>query len=286
MKKSLLLFLCSPTIDTYINSMTHAIDKHGIDHIVLVNLREIPSGKQIEFEEFKGELEKVILGLTKNIYFFKDKDGKWQQENVQIPNKFLGYELLRKVFCNSLDLRSVGYDFLRKNLKQLISEYENKGDFIIDLSGIPKRASIDVFMACSTIGVEKIVTFELKKKPEKFNTLYNNLETKDYEYVVLPDGESFIKSVEFLVAKKNSTKFFMVMSAIVISAIVVPLHIILKGKLGDSHWFVYGLLAFFTILSGIIPILDAWGAFNFYHFKSQVRSKLSSDRQTTRSFNQ
>jgi CRISPR-associated endoribonuclease Cas6 len=74
------------------------------------------------------------------------------------------------------------------DLERLIKLSGGAPNCIIDLTGMPKGASIDVFTVCFALGIKSIYTFELKKRfdpkmPDQ--SLYHSLTDDSYSYTCL-----------------------------------------------------------------------------------------------------
>lgn len=257
-ENSLLLFVISPNVGTYINAMTHAVIHHGINKIVLVHIDNAPIGEPIDFSQFRKDLENAIDELPNGKYLTRQKDGSLKTENFELPNEFTGYSKLKDIYKRNHVVKDLSYDWLKSNLQSLIKQF---GECIVDLTGVVKRVAFDIFIACSYIGIDKVTTFE-KKDHTKYgvNALYHNLNPpNDSEYVFLHNSSEFIDSLDAISTKKNWKKLVIVMVAILLAAFVIFVDYQYRDNPNESLRAVVIASQIFAIFGGILPLLDAWG---------------------------
>ncbi|HNN27269.1 MAG TPA: hypothetical protein PKK18_12585 [Chitinophagales bacterium] len=243
---TLLVFVLSPNIPPYINSITHAVKHHGVNKIIFLNINNAPVGETHDFPRFMRQFSEIVNGLANNTF---------EGEKIDIGT-FDGYTLLKSVFTTYKIERDVSYDFLKSNISGIIKEYGD--DCFLDLTGVPKRLAFDIFIACSYLGLERMIIFELKTNKRNAAALYHNLQPTEFEYVFLPKSEEFVSSIEAISSKKNFNKLMIVISAIILSSIIAWINYYYKNKNSDT-WIFLILTQVFAIFGGILPILDAWG---------------------------
>jgi len=248
MANTLIVFIGSNNVGTYINAMSHAIDMHQIDQIVLIDLLEVPYEKRFDFSEF---VNKKLWDTIKDL-----AEGKFEGQEIAIPSNFQTYKILKKIFGGKKHIDSKNYQFLKDELNDLKGTYSSNA--MIDISGVPKRVAFDILAGCLAVGFDKIVTFELKQQRRGVEALYHNLKTSDYEHVKLSSLEQFNENIERYGAIKNRKRFLTVIAALV-SAILAFGYTYFKLKEGQPNWIFLFIVTLFTFFGGILPLFDVWG---------------------------
>lgn len=265
MGRSLLIFVGTPGVGSYINAMSNAVNKYDVERIALVNVIESPSGQLIDFEHFANEtLRDTLRGLVEGIYREAKREGTGYQE-TQIPEakECEAYKKLKHVFGNSHSLEKVSYPFLTHDIEKLKDTYGP--DPIIDLSGAPKRVAIDILTACLAAGISDVMIFELENHMLAKSSqakLYHNLKEEDYKHVVLPRWEPLISNIKFFSARQNRKQFRAVIVSILASLVLIIGYQIARILFGEGSWvswFLIGAITVIGLVGGVTPLIDAWG---------------------------
>ena len=264
MSKSLLVFVGSSNVGPYINVMANSVSTYGVDRIVLVNILSTPSGQQVNFVKFVNEiLWNTVSDLIEN---------KFESQTFQISKDFRAYKDLEQVFGKGHALDKVNYQFLRKDMERMSEIYGT--DAIVDISCVPKRWAIDILTACLAAGMSNVMLFELKRPVGGIQSLYHNLDEKDYEHVVLPNWEPLVGNIEFFSARQNRQKLWKVIISIVTSLILVIASQFVQIFFGVSNWFNLILVVAITVIGlvgGIEPIIEAWGGIHFLKLGKKLK---------------
>ena len=248
MLNTLIVFIGSGNVGTYINAMSHAIEMHEIDHIVLIDLLEVPYEKRLDFSDFvNNTLWQAIKDLD---------NGNFGKDKIEITDDFQTYKKLMDIYGNKRDIDTKNYQFLKDELNRLKEKYGNES--MIDISGVPKRVAFDILAGCLAVGFDKIVTFELKQQLRDSAALYHNLKSMEYEHVKLSSLEQFQKNIEHYKAIKNRKRNLTIVAAF-ISAMLTLAYTFTKLKIGGPNWIFVSVVMLFTFFGGILSVLDAWG---------------------------
>lgn len=266
MGRSLLVFIGSPNVGPYINAMANAVVKYDVDSITLVNIVESPSGQQVDFETFANKvLWDTLCGLVEGVYKeLKRGSTSYQETSVPEASKSEAYKKLKHVFGNDHSLAKVCYPFLTEDIEKLKN---TKGpDVIIDLSGVPKRASIDVLTACLAVGITDVMLFELEVPSSGVQTLYHNLQEKDYTHVVLPRWEPLIDNIRYFSARQNRNQLLTTVISILVSLALIVGYQFVRIRYGEGNWSSWLLIVAISVIGlvgGVTPIVNVWGGKHF-----------------------
>jgi len=277
MARSLLIFVGTPGVGSYINAMANAVSKYDVERIALVNVIESPSGQLIDFEHFANEiLRDTLRGLVEGVYREAKRDGTGYQETlVPEAKECEAYKKLKHVFSNSHSLEKVSYPFLTHDIEKLKDIYGP--DPIIDLSGTPKRVAIDILTACLAAGISDVMIFELEnhvltRSPQA--KLYHNLKEGDYKHVVLPRWEPLINNIKFFSARQNRKQLRAVIISILASLILIIGYQIVRVGFGEGSWlswFLIGAITVIGLVGGVTPIINAWGGIGLFLNESKKK---------------
>lgn len=248
MANTLIVFIGSNNVGVYINAMSHAIDMHQVDQIVLIDLLEVPYEKRFDFSNF---VNNTLWEAIKDL-----ETGKFSGQQFEIPSNYQTYRKLKDIFGVKKHIDSKNYQFLKDELNELKKQYG--ANAMIDISGVPKRVAFDILAGCLAVGFQKIVTFELKQQRRGVDALYHNLNASDYEHVKLSSLEQFRENIERYGAIRNRKRFLTVMAAL-ISAILAFAYTYFKLKEGQPNWVFLFIVTSFTFFGGILPLFDVWG---------------------------
>ena len=270
-----IVFAITPNVAPYLSTITHGIYKLGVNHIVLVEIIDVPSGHLIDdFHEFRLQrLEKALLGLSKGEYYsfrYNQHDQQWNEniESFEVPIHFEGYNMVRQ-HCSKgkIDHREINYKFLRKGLDRIVREYENQGEYFVDLTCVPKRVALDGFTACISLGIEDVVAFELKVPAKGKYTLYHNLKLEsDFELLILPKSEAFLESLRKIVSNKNRPYLIIVIFSILVIAVTSFVIYYQFYDKPEDKVFLTALIALelIAVVSGIFSIIGSWESVSLF----------------------
>lgn len=258
MSRTLLVFVVSPRLDPYANSMAHCIKVHGINRIVLIGVEESPLPPMIkDFRVFVNEeIWLFIKGLAEGKYVTKSPP----QEIPFEPADDI-YKRLFDVFASSKVIKKVNYQELRKEMAKLREEYGS--DVIVDITGTPKRLAADILASCLAAGIENVFTFELLVKPSGVDTLYHNLHHGQYEHVLLPSSAPLISNLSLFAVNQSKIELITVALALIASFLFVTAYLILRRWYGENNLLLILGMAFINILGGIFPLADIFSGTRF-----------------------
>lgn len=246
MSQSLLLLVGSSRPGVYINTMSYAVDNiEHIDRFVVVNIVGASIGDNNDFEEMINKsLWDLLSQLAQGTYGSKSISAKYSQLYAKVKDLY-AYRSTERL----------NYIFLRSEVRRLRERYGSGA--IVDITSVPKRVAIDVLAACLAEGMTQVTLFELKRQGER---LYHELSQSEYEYLVIPDRTPLMTNIEVFMAKRNFQKFMSVIITICISILIMVFAQLGLGGLGG--WLMTVLMAAFSIIGGISPIIDALGGIN------------------------
>ncbi len=264
-KRILITFASSDNIYSYINSMVNSVVEYNIQSIVVVKTKGFPSGRELNLSDFSNKLKDKVLELSidKNLKYYNNEG---EEKVMTTKPDFRGYKKLNEILESQLIPDSISYTFLRWDVKDILNKFESQGDIIVDLTGADKRAYIDIFMACTSIGIEKIGIFELRRRTQRGKeqfTLYHNLAiNKDFDFVIISKDHAFLDSLELIVAKKNSISLYITIFILLLLALVAFSDYYFQIKNGENKYteLIFGIITLFT---GIYSVIGAWGSFQW-----------------------
>lgn len=272
-KRILITFASSDNIPTYINSMVNAVVEYNVQSIVIVKTKGFPSGRELNLSEFSSKIKDKVDELAKdeNLIYYNA-----QAEEIRTDTKpdFRGYKRLKEILESSLIPDSITYTFLRWDVKEILKKFELQGDIIVDLTGADKRAYIDIFMACTSVGIEKIGIFELRRRvnreKEQFTLFHNLANNKDFDFVIISRDKAFLDSLELIVAKKNNKYLYFTIFILIVLGVIAFSDYFLQIRNGENRYteLILGLITLFT---GIYSVIGAWGSFQW---KALNRKKI------------
>lgn len=266
------VFVSSQNPFPYINALTTAVKEFDSNTFVLVKITGFPSERPLNLLDFANNQIKnnlIEFANEKNLKFFDNK-------GIEITNStksFDGYKLLLEHFGNRLKFEQIRYKLLKWDIKEILQKYSNEGEVIVDITGADKRAAIDIFMACTAMGIEKVGLFELRRaidrSKDKQYTMYHNLNDEDYEYPFMLQDVAFIESVQFLIAKRNRVYLWIVIG-IILALSAVAFYYTYKFRGEGNTWIPQLILGAIAVITGIYSIIGAWSTNDF---KALIRKK-------------
>jgi hypothetical protein len=248
MARTLLMFLGSPHVDSYLNVMANAVDKCDVNQIVLLEVSNTPSGQPGDLASLEENLRKAVIDLA---------DGKYKGQAFNVGMGVSEYQNLKQVFLNARTVKKINYLFLREEVARLKVIYST--DAIVDVTGTPKRIAIDILAACLAVDMQYVTLFELRIPAAGISALYHNIKnTSSYDVVVLANEAPLLSNIEVFSARQNRLKLSVVVSSILISILLTVLYQWGGIAFGQGNWFLVGALVFINFVGGIVPIIDAW----------------------------
>lgn len=272
-KRILITFASSDNIYTYINSMANAVVEYNIQSIVIVKTKGFPSGRELNLSEFSGRIKDKIdeLAQDENLIYY---NANAEEIRTETKPDFRGYKRLRDILESNLIPDSITYTFLRWDVKEILKKFETQGDIIVDLTGADKRAYIDIFMACTSVGIEKIGIFELRRRIKRGNeqyTLFHNLaNNKDFDFVIISKDKAFLDSLELIVARKNNKSLYLTIIMLLILGVIASLNYFFQINNGENKYAEL-IIVLITLFTGIFSVIGAWGSFQW---KALNRKKM------------
>jgi hypothetical protein len=178
MPKTLLLFLTSPTVDTYVNAIAHAYDKLEVDRYIVVRVKNSPATLRDEREKPQEIRDRILtqIGLLAK--------GKYADRQLPSAPELSIYQ--RMYDGLKLGDEEIDYTNLRIELVGLIKKYGGTNQCIVDLTGASKSLAVDIVVMCLAIKLNMVFMFDLnvkidRNRPEDF--LYHRLRQNfDYDY--------------------------------------------------------------------------------------------------------
>ncbi len=272
-KRILITFASSDNIYTYINSMANAVVEYNIQSIVIVKTKGFPSGRELNLSEFSGRIKDKIdeLAQDENLIYY---NANAEEIRTETKPDFRGYKRLRDILESNLIPDSITYTFLRWDVKEILKKFETQGDIIVDLTGADKRAYIDIFMACTSVGIEKIGIFKLRRRIKRGNeqyTLFHNLaNNKDFDFVIISKDKAFLDSLELIVARKNNKSLYLTIIMLLILGVIASLNYFFQINNGENKYAEL-IIVLITLFTGIFSVIGAWGSFQW---KALNRKKM------------
>lgn len=228
LEKELCIFVASAdkNVIKYINIITHAVKFFDIKNIIFIKLVNNDTLEDFDLSKYvRTNINDKLRALSDEYPFYED---------------------VFKVFSNSKEDRDLDYVLL----KDYIKEHKTNNTFY-DLTSLPKVLCMSIFMKLISCRVENIFNFEILDFSARDKT-YDKLSKTDFRVVRLVDQDSFTNIVNEYTKKQNKDKLCVVVFSTVFSLVLM---FIFKNNI---VWI--GTL--FTILSGILPILELAGIFN------------------------
>lgn len=247
MSRTLITFIGSSNVGTYLNTISHLSDKYDIEKIIFISLTEAPLEIYIDIDKIiTAELYEVISELAENKY--KGKSLNLSEEERKI------YYKAKEIMSRNKRIRTVNYNFFNSELEKIIKDA--KEDVIFDITALPKRIGIDVFVELLSIGFNNIINFEIKNPKKAKNTengfLYHSLvKENNYELVFLSKEEQFYKNVKYYILQQEKSKFLCIFISLLISTGIAIVQVFINKKIELTT-----LLLFLSILSGVIPLIE------------------------------
>lgn len=230
MPKTLLIFLFSPNIDTYINVISYTYENMSIESVKLIHIKGIKTGlSDSKASEISNQIW-IRLGELSSCF-----SGVYKQVNERLLKR---------------ELVPIEYLNLSKELKQLIKGQRNL-KCVVDLTSAPKRPSIDIFSVCLALGIESVYTFELIVKYDSKNNdrfLYHALNREDYSYACLNETDP-VKSSQSSLLRKSYLLWYVG----AVSLVVMLISLMVFVTIGPESSFIQGLNLTAAVVGLISP---------------------------------
>ncbi len=217
------------SINLYLNIISHAITYLSVTNLYFVKITNSES----------------IQDTDVSLYVNKNMNDEIIRRKALNPDL---YEKIYQVFTNNKKVLS--WDILL--IKQYIKKMKTFPMPLFDLSSLPKRVSLDLFIKLVSSGMENIFIFDMKNI-SKVNSLYHELQKSDFEVVKLLDEEVFKYTFEKYTQKLNRDKLIVVLISIIISIVLIRLFP--PTDVSTANY----IILFLTFLSGLIPLLELSG---------------------------
>lgn len=180
-KRTLLLFLQSTRVDTYINVIAHCHKREQINGIYFL-IEHKPPEEEYKSKDLVNKLKTRVMELSQ----------KYNEDNFKEYNIYFDIKTyLSDINDNSETLLSIKFNS-SKEILNIIKKLElNKKNVILDVSGCTKKVSTDMIVSCLNCGIHKVCSFELsdivfsdewKNSKGDEAKLFHNLSTENNSY--------------------------------------------------------------------------------------------------------
>jgi hypothetical protein len=211
MSKTLLVFLFSTNVDSYINVIAHGYRHLGIKRVSLLHIEGASTGVNSEVAtQLATRIWAGINGLAQGKYldFSKDPSGLADISTIPaLPLEESGVATLYAEIDKNIRERrivSLNQPTITTDLQKIIEEHGGKGLCVLDVTAATKVPSVDIFSVCLAIEMHNLFTFELLRRPfstDRVNNLYHALTANDYEYTPLTDRPA-VRNARRLIKKR------------------------------------------------------------------------------------
>lgn len=233
MGRTLLIFMLSPNVDSYVNAITYTCDRMNVNSVRLVYTADRAAVGDTSIEPGPGQagaaelfkrIKEKIEQLSNGYYVSYLPQGTSQAQLLRRQEGRAVYTIACKCLTD-YELIRIDYPRLRKDLSQIIKRYGGSDNCIIDVTGASKSLSVDIFSIALAIGAKHIYTFELvpsrSRNPE--DSLYPLLRPGAYTYTSLSGSQLVRESRAALLQKSLVFRQIMVVSILSIISILVSL---------------------------------------------------------------
>lgn len=203
MSKTLVIFMFSPNVDTYVNCISFAYDKMEVSKVCLVHVKNAVTGlesdKQASDVSNRIWLQIQSLSEGKYIYFpqlSRSPDNASKEHSVHdesdvedLPDSNI--EIYQRIHGRLLDrqLLTVDYQNLKDEVASIIKTHGGNDACILDVTAATKVPSIDLFAITIAIGLKNLYVFELDERPDRkvpHKSLYHALaQAQSFKYTNL-----------------------------------------------------------------------------------------------------
>lgn len=246
MGKTLLIFRQSPTIDVYVNVLTHCIHHENVTDIYFID-DLVPKEKEYEAMEFMKKIYERINELAKHY-----------QEYATVlslfPRPLQFQEKIIRIPFSSPD----------KGIKKIKEKFPDTLNVIVDISTCKKRLASDVITSFMVYGITHVCHFELSDKvysPDwktKKGSLIHELKEDSIAYYNYDD---FSKDGTTVSSFNKLRKQGKVINLLLFVNIVLGL--IIMGLIGFEQTYVAIIFTAIGILTMSLGFIE--DSYNFYN---------------------
>ncbi|HEY9848936.1 MAG TPA: hypothetical protein V6D28_05735 [Leptolyngbyaceae cyanobacterium] len=268
MPKTLLVFLFSKTIDTYVNVIAYACDQLEVTRIKFVHVLGTkpalskPDAKDIS-EKICCQIESLSKGNyivdfetgSKNAIKLYSSLGSTTMSGVKKLNVY--NQVYKQLRILPLEPEFLSYSNLRQDLQSILKKCGGSRECIVDITAASKVLSIDIFSICLALGVPSVFTFELKKPANKQHpeeSLYHSLEPESYSYTHISESPP-IKTSQSTLFRKEQLLWFVVAASLLL--MTVSLYIYFSSGTQSMFLQVVNLLA--AVIGIVAPLFSLFG---------------------------
>lgn len=229
MSKNLYLFATSARADVYINSLAHAIDKHGIEKLHLIVVSEHGYISEQSSSENASNIFSSICHQLENLTV-----GEYNNSSSGSKISVSGDTGIYKSCLSLINRGGSSIIVIPANeLEEKLKEYSNKKASIFDVSALKKNLLTDVVSCLISIRHKYVYSFELIKEPD-FNErdLYHNLNRDDFVYRNLLDSKIVQNSMNRIARWHARTKLISIL-VFILFLIITPI----SFYLGETKYF-------------------------------------------------
>jgi hypothetical protein len=186
MAKTLLLFIQSRNIDTYVNVLTHCVKQEKVEDIVFV-------GREGLAEE-GAELDELVRKICARVRNLAEQNNVYKSVSQSLPSD----EKLRE--------KIMRIDFLRPHLSlaRIKKNYNKSDDVIVDVTATSTQVSGNLMTSFMTEGFDHICYFALHDKV--YNPSWEKAgKTKLYHDLVGDKAQSYYSYADF--SKSDSVRY-------------------------------------------------------------------------------
>lgn len=203
MSKTLVIFMFSPNVDTYVNSISFCHDQMGINKVRLVHVKNAITGLESDTQAsiVSNRIWNQIQSLSEGKYiyfprFFNSQDGvpskQSKKEEFEVEEISDGnINIYQRVHGRLLDrhLLAVDYQNLKDEVASIIKAQGGNDSCILDVTAATKVPSIDIFAITLALGLKNLCVFELDEPPNReapHKSLYHALaQSQKFKYTDL-----------------------------------------------------------------------------------------------------
>src|SRR5579859_7368716 len=120
MARSLVVFVSTPGVGSYINAMANSVDNFDVDEIALIKLVGPSSEGTVEVDTISQTLLDTVSGLVDGVYRERDPKSLVYRVSPEPEAKNCeAYKKLKNIFSNSYHVKKINQQFLRENIEKL-----------------------------------------------------------------------------------------------------------------------------------------------------------------------
>jgi hypothetical protein len=172
MRKSLGVFIFTKTVDVYVNAIACAFDRLDVGDLRFYYIEGTKTGQT------RAEAVSTFNAILARFEDLYRKDTA---------------DIYKRLHERTLDraLKSLNYDLLNQEFENEVRAMGGPANCVVDLSGVTKCPTIDIFSICLSIGLKNVYVFELADPPDRANpdaSLYHRLDSKAYAHTCVTEA--------------------------------------------------------------------------------------------------